>query len=214
MSIDWATAGAKKIVRKLIPRWFLKDHDIYRRLGRNAGPMYLRLRWLDMAGLRTQNAQRVPANAKSLAFVCFGNIMRSAMAEALLARAVQETGRSDLFITSAGLHAGEGTPAHPWAQLAAQKEGVSLLDHRARVLTQEMVNSADAILAMDFQNKAELLTQYPGASGKIFMISTYADRPWKNREIPDPYFGNEESTHLCCKALGICVRRLLATLEV
>jgi len=45
------------------------------------------------------------------------------------------------------------------------------------------------------------------------MMSTYADPPWKNREIPDPYFGNEESTHLCCKALDICVRRLLATLE-
>jgi 5-methylcytosine-specific restriction endonuclease McrA len=35
------------------------------------------------------------------------------------------------------------------------------------------------------------------ASGKIFMMSTYADPPWKNREIPDPYFGSEESTHLC-----------------
>jgi len=213
-SIGWATSGVKKIVRKLLPRKLLKDRNIYRRLGRSAGPLYLRLRWLDMAGLRTQNQRRVPANAKSLAFVCFGNIMRSAMAEVLLARALRESGRTDLIITSAGLHAGEGTRAHPWAQLAAENEGVSLLAHRARLLTREMVSNADAILAMDFQNKAELLTLYPDASGKIFMMSTYADPPWKNREIPDPYFGNEESTHLCCKALDICVRRLLATLEV
>jgi protein-tyrosine-phosphatase len=213
-SIGGATAVAKKIIRKLMPQGLLKDRYIYGRLGRSAGLLYLRLRLLDMAGVRTQNAPRVPANAKSLAFVCFGNVMRSAMAEVLLSRALRELGRTDLCIISAGLHACEGTPAHPWAQLAVEKEGVSLLKHRARILTQEMVSSVDAIVVMDFQNKAELLTQYPHASAKIFMISTYADPPWKNREIPDPFFGSEESTLLCCKELDICVRRLLATLEV
>jgi len=92
--------------------------------------------------------------------------MRSAMAEVSLARALRESGRTDLIITSAGLHAIEGTLAYPWAQLAAEKEGVSLLEHCARMLTQEMVSSVDAILAMDFQNKAELLTQYPEAPAK------------------------------------------------
>lgn len=166
-----------------------------------------------MTGLQSQNARRVPVDAKSLVFVCFGNIMRSAMAEALLVRALQETGRTDIHVTSAGLHAGNGAEAHPWAQLAAAAEGISLSGHRAQLLRREMVEHADAILAMDFQNKAELLALYPDATDRIFMLSAYADPPWKNREIPDPYFGDEAKTRSCCRALEVCVRRLLGSLE-
>jgi protein-tyrosine phosphatase len=169
------------------------------------------MRLLDMAGLR--RGRRVPGNARSLVFVCFGNIMRSAMSEAIALRTLRELGRSDIRIQSAGLHAGNGTRAHPWAQAAAEAEGLSLADHRAKLLTPEMVSEADAIVAMDYQNWAELLTQYPDAADRVFMLSAYCDPPWKHRESPDPYYGDEASTRLCCKAIEVSVRRLLATLN-
>ncbi len=212
-TLTLAKKKAKEIIRGIIPANVLKDRYIYRRLGKRAGRKYLQLRALDMAGFKSQNAHRVPIDAKSFVFVCFGNIMRSAMAEFLLLRALNETGRSDIRVMSAGLHAGNGTEAHPWARLAATTAGISLSSHRAKLLTREMVDQSDAILAMDFQNKSELLAQYPDAANRIFMLSAYADPPWKNREIPDPYFGDEQKTSDCCKALDVCVRRLLATLE-
>jgi protein-tyrosine-phosphatase len=63
---------------------------------------------------------------------------------------------------------------------------------------------------MDFQNKAELLTLYPNAAEKIYMLGTYAEGPWKDREIPDPYLADLEGTRYCAGQLEICVHNLLA----
>jgi protein-tyrosine-phosphatase len=203
----------KQLVRRIVPSQLLKDRYIYRRLGEKAGPIYMKLRALDAAGVHSQNERRVPASAKSIVFVCFGNIMRSAMAEHWMIRLMREEGRHDIEVSSAGMHATNGNSAHPWAQLAATGAGFSLESHKAQLLTQLMVDETDALLAMDFQNKAELLAQYPDAADRVFMLTAYADPPWKGREIPDPYFGDEEKTRACCGAIEICVRRLLASLQ-
>jgi hypothetical protein len=63
---------------------------------------------------------------------------------------------------------------------------------------------------MDFQNKAELLTLYPDAANKIYMLSAYAEGAWKCREIPDPYLGDLEITRDCARQLRTCIQNLLA----
>lgn len=95
-------------------------------------------------------------------------------------------------------------------QEAASDLGISLATHRAKLLTHEMVDAADAVFAMDFQNKAELLTLYPESADKIYMLSAYAEGAWKCREIPDPYLGDLEVTRYCARQLQTCVQNLLA----
>jgi len=75
-------------------------------------------------------------------------------------------------------------------------------------LTREVVERADVIFAMDSLHKAELLALYPAAKNKIFMLSAYADRPLRYREIPDPYTGNLQVTRECYAVLRICIQRL------
>src|SRR5262245_24787612 len=125
LSLAGAKLKAKQVARSLIPASILKDRYIAQRLGPSAGPIYMRLRYLDTLGMRRSNARRVPPEAKSLVFVCFGNIMRSAMAEVLIQRAILEQSRTGLRVASAGLHAVDGREAHPWALDAAREEGVS-----------------------------------------------------------------------------------------
>ena len=138
--------------------------------------------------------------------------MRSALAEFLTREALRQAGLEDkVQVTSAGLHAIAGTEAHPWAKQASADLGVSLGEHRAKPVSREMVEQADCILAMDFQNKAELLTLYPESRGKIYMLGAYAEGPWQYREIPDPYFGNMEITRYCCHQLRICIRNLVTS---
>jgi protein-tyrosine-phosphatase len=74
-----------------------------------------------------------------------------------------------------------------------------------------MVEQADCVLAMDFQNKAELLTLYPEAQEKLFMLSAYASGPWQYREIPDPYLGDRETTRFCGQQLRTCIQNLIAS---
>ena len=208
------TTAAKKMLRRFIPEFLLAERSIVSKVGPKAGRIYAELRALDLLGMRSATAQRVPPSTRSFLFVCFGNIMRSAMAESLMRQAIQEMApekATDVRIVSAGIHATEGKEAHEWAQTAALDLGMSLQGHRAKPLTREMVDKADCILAMDFQNKAELLTLYPDAQKKIYMLSAYAEGPWHNRQIPDPYFGDVDVTRFCAQQLRICVRNLIAT---
>lgn len=128
-------------------------------------------------------------------------------------RMLSEAGISErVCIVSAGLHARTGCEAHTWAQEASRDLGISLEGHRAKFLAREMVEQADCIFAMDFQNKAELLALYPESRGKIYMLSAYAEGCSQYREIPDPYFEGLESTRLCGRQLQTCIRNLITAL--
>lgn len=204
--------ASKAILRKLVPNSLLQQRGIILRLGPRAGRIYAGLRLLDLLGVRTANRRLAPPSARSVLFVCFGNIMRSALAEFLMRQELSEAGLSQqVRIMSAGLHATDGHEAHPWAQEAATNLGVSLVEHRAKPLTREMVEQADCVLAMDFQNKAELLTLYPEAQKKIYMLSAYGEGAWQFREISDPYHGDLESTRVCGQQLQTCIRNLIAS---
>jgi len=200
---------SKQVLRRFAPDFLIAKRDIVGRLGPNAGRIYARLCLLDMLGVRTANKRLVPQSARSFVFVCHGNIMRSAMAEFLIRQALQEMGlEQQVHVSSAGMHACAGREAHIWAQQSSADLGVSLAEHRAKPLTKEMMDDADCILAMDFQNKAELLALYPESREKIYMLSAYSEGPWQYREIPDPYLGDLETTRFCARQLRTCVCNL------
>jgi protein-tyrosine phosphatase len=162
---------------------------------------------LDSLGVNPHGAPPLGASTRSVVFVCFGNIMRSPMAEALF-RKEAEAVQLAVSATSAGLHAISGSEAHPWAQAASAEMAAPLANHRSRLLTQEMVSEADAVFAMDFQNLAELLALYPEARRKILLLGEYSEGSGRSREIADPYFGNLDTTRGCYAMLHACIRAL------
>lgn len=201
----------KASVRKIVPEKLLKERGVAMRLGPGAGRSYAQMRLLGAIGLNPVENRLVPAHARTLVFVCFGNIMRSPMADALLKQAAAGA-KIDIRSDSAGLHAIPGKPAHTWALTAANELGISLSDHAVKLLTPEIVEHADAVLAMDLQNLAELQHLYPGFKNKFFLLGAYAGSP-RIREIPDPYLGDLETTRQCYRVLQTCVRNLMASLS-
>ncbi len=202
-------------LRKVVPDLFLKEREIFLRLGPKAGPIYARLRLLDLVGVRTPRKVTITRAARSFLFVCFGNIMRSPMAEAMLKRALADKGmQARVRVASAGLHATPGKAAHPRAVAASLEIGLPLTSHRAQILTPGLASQADVIFAMDFQNKAELLALFPEAQSKILMLSAYRGLSSRYREIPDPYWGDLEATRLCYAVLQTCIANLVAELSV
>jgi protein-tyrosine-phosphatase len=144
--------------------------------------------------------------------VCFGNIIRSPMCEALMNHALAAVPEVQIVVTSAGLNAVPGKRAHPWAVAAARELGIPLENHRAKLLTPEMVNQADAIFAMDYQNQVQLWSRYSEARNKVFMLSAYAGDDYRSFEIRDPFFEGEEATRACYRVLDTCIRNLAHTL--
>jgi protein-tyrosine-phosphatase len=202
------TAFFKVSLKKVIPERILRERGIVIRLGPGAGRIYARMRVLQIIGI-SSHQQFAPTEASSFLFVCFGNIMRSPMADALLK---QEAAEAQVAIRSdsAGLHAVPGKAAHPWAQAAATELGVSLADHQAKPLNGDLVANADAILAMDKQNLAELLNLYPQCKDKFFMLPAYSGDP-RLDEISDPYLGDLETTRECYHLVQTCIRNLVAS---
>jgi protein-tyrosine phosphatase len=174
--------------------------------------IYLRIRALNGFGFMNSKRSLPPKTARSFLFVCFGNIMRSPMCEALMNRSLEAVPNTQITVTSAGLNAVPGRAAHPWALAAAREFGIALDSHRARLLTVEMVNRADVILAMDYQNQVQLFSRYSQARDKVFMLSTCASDEYDQVEIHDPYYGGETATRDCYKILDACIHNLMQSL--
>jgi protein-tyrosine-phosphatase len=86
-------------------------------------------------------------------FVCRGNVGRSAMAEALFRKALQEEGNSEYEVASAGTKlSGPEQPLHEFGHLmnevfsVMEEENIDIKNHVRRQLTEDMVTDADKIV--------------------------------------------------------------------
>ncbi len=199
--------------KKVLPEAIVQEVLRYRRYELTERPAYLKLRLINGMRLACPKRSRPPNTARSLLFICFGNIMRSPVCEALMNRALADLPNQRITVTSAGLNAVPGRPAHPWAITAARELGIPLEHHRARLLTPKMVEQADAILVMDYQNLVQLETRYPQAKNKVFMLSAFAGEDYASNEIRDPYFDGQEGTRTCYAILDTCIRNFAGSLR-
>ena len=120
--------------------------------------------------------------------VCHGNICRSPVAGVLLASL-----RPDWVVTSAGMgvkHEGRG--ASKKARDAASRLGLSLADHKTRLVTEDMLREADWVLYMDNGNLQRLLSMREGRSDKLLNLAALIGE----RKVPDMnYMSGDDVTH-------------------
>lgn len=119
--------------------------------------------------------------------VCTGNTCRSPIAAALLRRGLAAAGRHDVEVSSAGTGAWEGAPASEGAYLVSLEQGTDLSSHRAQMLTKELVDRSDLILAMSRPHLARVRELGGGARAHLF--GEYAGQDGRDAEVADPYGG-------------------------
>ena len=135
------------------------------------------------------------------------------MCEALFLKNFEVSRPDGVSVISAGLNAAPGRATELRARKVAPEFGVSLENHLAQMVTVEMVEWADVIFVMDFENEAHLLARYPQIFRKVFMLRSYAYRSNRQVEIPDPYWGDEAEVRACYQILDECIRNLVKTLS-
>ncbi|TMH36187.1 MAG: low molecular weight phosphotyrosine protein phosphatase [Betaproteobacteria bacterium] len=124
--------------------------------------------------------------------VCMGNICRSPTAEGVLRHKLREAGVAALVVVdSAGTHGYHtGEPPDERAVRHARQRGYDLSALRARQITAADFERFDLLLAMDWDNLAELKELCPVEHrGKLRRLTEYAQR-FDNPVVPDPYYGS------------------------
>lgn len=153
--------------------------------------------------------------ARSVLFVCLGNICRSPTAEGVFRHLLEaEAPQLQIEVDSAGTadyHIGD--PPDLRSQRAALRRGIDLSGLRGRQVKRDDFTRFDLILGMDRGNLRELKAMRPEtARARVQLFLEYAAHPGR-LEVPDPYYGNaaafEEVLDLCTAAS----RGLLAALQ-
>ena len=125
--------------------------------------------------------------------VCLGNICRSPLAEGILRHKIEQHGLN-VVIDSAGTgawHTGENPDRR--AVMTAKKFGVDISGLKARKFCKEDFEIFDKIFVMDRQNYRDVLrhSQRKDHFSKVELLLN-ADQPGSGREVPDPWYGEEE----------------------
>ncbi len=125
---------------------------------------------------------------KTILVVCTGNSCRSVIAAGLLRNMLKD--KSRYRVVTAGTAAIKGMPATAEAVQVLSEEGIDVSDHLSQPLSDEMINEADLILAMEQRHKAHILVRIPQAKEKVHLLSEFgrmaSEEKLVDPNIPDP----------------------------
>lgn len=155
----------------------------------------LRQEWLAARAQHRRGAQSGGPKPQQILFLCYGNINRSALAEAW-AQARLSPG---LRVASAGFHATDGRPADPVMVSVASEAGADLHHWKSHTLSAEQVQRSDLILAMEVAHLDRLLQAHPQARGKAFLLGAVTASHAAAAEIPDPYGRPRDTYQRVCR---------------
>lgn len=148
-----------------------------------------------------------------------GNICRSAAAEAVMKKFLENRGEPASFhVDSAGIigyHTGER--ADPRMRSAAARRGYNV-DSVARQVCREDFEISDIIIAMDNSNVAALGAMADaGQKAKIHKLTDFLPEEkrirYKTDEVPDPYYGGPKGFELVLDMLEDAMPGVLEFLD-
>ncbi|KAG4974336.1 hypothetical protein AAZX31_11G161900 [Glycine max] len=158
----------------------------------------------------------------SVLFVCLGNICRSPAAEGVFTDLVNESGLNSKFkIDSAGtINYHEGNEADPRMRAASKRRGILITSISRPIKPSDFVDF-DLILAMDKQNKEDILEAFNRWKGrhslpddshkKVKLMCSYCKKHDES-EVPDPYYGGHQGFEKVLDLLEDACGSLLETI--
>lgn len=159
-------------------------------------------------GVVARKTLRRMANFTAL-MVCTGNTCRSPMAECLMKKhlaerlgcSVDQLTERGVNVLSAGVAASEGAEASRESVQVMSDCGLDLSLHESQPVNETMVQSADLILTMTKSHRNALVSYWPEAASRTFVLSDGSD------DVADPIGGTTEHYQRCAQQIDDYVRK-------
>ena len=141
--------------------------------------------WADSQAALRQHVANVPrlgahGPSTKVLFVCTGNICRSPLAATLW-----ETQYPAMKVASAGFVSREGRRSPDNVIAVAAARGISLLDHRSRILDEAMLRDSDLVVLFEPRQFVALRAAFPQYLDKVVMLGALLSP--RKAFIDDPY---------------------------
>ncbi len=150
-------------------------------------------------------------SVESVAFICHGNINRSAYAAAAFARLVPPDLRDAVLVRSAGF-IGPGRPASALACRTAQRRGLDLGAHRSRLIDPDELRRTDLIVVMNQRQRADIVRLLGRSDQGIIVLGDLDPLPIERRAVQDPYGRSEATFETVFTRIDRCIDALARAL--
>ena len=143
-------------------------------------------------------------------FVCLGNICRSPLAEAVMAKRIVDAGLSSkITVASCGTAAYHiGKNPDPRTIAVSEKHRIPI-DHKAQQLSSADYITYNYLLVMDNSNAINAEKVKPReASAQVFKLRDF-DTEDEGSDVADPWFGEEDGFEVCYKTVERCTAEFL-----
>lgn len=118
-------------------------------------------------------------------FVCTANIARSPMAAALFNKELHKMMLSNRCqALSAGTWGEDGHPAAVAGVRVMKTYGIDISTHRSRIVTEDIISTAQLVLTMEKGHKEALRAEFPQYFDKILLLTEIIGLEY---DIPDPF---------------------------
>mgnify|MGYP000299989039 CR=1 FL=1 len=154
---------------------------------------------------QSQALKKPLLKSKSVLFLCYGNINRSAAAECIY---LQQNDTATLNIQSAGFHPINNRPADPNMIKIAQENNINMTNCSSSMVNTAMLETADIIFAMEIEHLIRLKTEYPQFSEKAYLLGSLNPDHKASLEIDDPYGNSLDEYRNCFKQIQSSVKKI------
>ena len=133
------------------------------------------------------------------------------MAEGILRGKLKEIGRTDIAVSSMGIHAPRGEKASPDGIAVCAENSIDISAHQTRPLLFDELKAADLVFTMESFQSDFIRTFLPQVVDKLFLFAAWpaAEKGRRDHFIPDPIGGNRNDYRKTYRLITSHVERIL-----